>query len=456
MKGLRIALGLILISAVSFTSCLKKKYEGPPDTSSYDPKLPVNATIGKLLSLLPVNYPSTSVSPVLIDSDWTVAATVIGDDRSGNLYKQIVVDDGATGVALLLDAYSLYNDYPAGRKIYIKLKGLSIGTYHSLPQLGYTPDNTGAISGIPSTLIGNFIVKANYPNEIKVTKITLADIAGANVQLENRLVQIDNVEFDAASTQVPYAAPAPSTGTSLNISDCSGSIVLRSSGYANFQPALTPTGKGTITAIYTVYNSGSQLVLRDTSDVQMHDPNRCDGVVFVDPSKIIFKEDFQSVTLNGTVLSLPGWVNFTEAGSVQYKGGILGSTTKFTKISAFSTGEADVKSWLITPAINLSGATNPVFSFKSNDGYDNGASLKVYISTNYSGSGDPTTATWTELTGLTVSSGHASGYGSQFISSGTKSINGYTGNVYIAFKYVGADPSLSTTFEIDDVMVSKD
>lgn len=454
MKGTRLALGLILLSALTFTACLKKKYAGPPDMSSYDPHLAVNSNIHKLLGLLPVNYPSAAVSPVRIDSDWTVAATVIADDRSGNLYKQIVIDDDTTGVALLLDAYSLYNDYPVGRKIYVKLKGLYIGTYHSLPQLGYTPDNTGAISGIPSALIGNYIVKANFPNPVKVTKVTLSDLSSAAVALENRLIQIDSVEFDQASALQPYAAPAPSTGTSLNISDCNNTIVLRSSGFANFQPVLTPGGRGSITAVYTVYNSTSQLVIRDTSDVQFKTSSRCDGVVLIDPNKVFFKEDFQTVNTNNEVLSLTGWTNYAEAGNVQFKGGVLGSTTKFAKVSAFGTGQATVKSWLITPAISLSNATNPILTFQSNDGYDNGASFKVYISTNYSGSGDPTTATWTEVTGLTISSGHTSGYGSSFISSGLKSLNGYSGTIHIAFKYEGSDPSQSTTFEIDNLFLA--
>lgn len=456
MKSSRLALGFILLSAITLSSCLKKDYAGPPDKSGYDPMLPVNATIQKVLNLLPANYPSTSVAPVKIDSDWTISAVVVGDDKSGNLYKQIVIDDGSTGLAVLIDAYDLFNDYPVGRKIYIKLKGLYIGTYHSLPQLGYTPDNTGAISGIPGTLAENYLVKANYPNTVTPIKVTFAEIAGgANVALENRLIQIDSVEFVAGDVFQPYAAPAPSSGTSLDLEDCSSTVVLRTSGYSNFQSALTPSGRGSITAIYTVYNSTAQLVLRDTSDVKFTGP-RCDGAVFIDPSKVVFNEDFQTVNTNNEILSTPGWTNYAETGGVLFKGGLLGSATKFAKISAFSTGSATVKSWLITPAINLDGATNPMLSFKSDDGYDNGATLKVYISSNYSGSGDPSTSTWTELTGFTISSGHTSGYGSQFISSGFKSLNGYNGSIYVAFVYEGSDPAKTTTFELDDVMVSKD
>ncbi|HEX6913741.1 MAG TPA: choice-of-anchor J domain-containing protein, partial [Chitinophagaceae bacterium] len=72
-------------------------------------------------------------------------------------------------------------------------------------------------------------------------------------------------------------------------------------------------------------------------------------------------------------------------------------------------------------------------------------------------SGSPSAATWTQLT-ATVSNGHTSGYASTWTASGNISLNGISGtNVYIAFKYEGADPATgtkkTTTYEIDDVKV---
>ena len=95
-------------------------------------------------------------------------------------------------------------------------------------------------------------------------------------------------------------------------------------------------------------------------------------------------------------------------------------------------------------------------AFRTADGYDNGATLVAMISTNYTGSGNPALATWTVLP-ATIATGQTSGY-SDFMCSGYINLNAYSGTVYIAFKYVGADPSGTgsddtTTYQIDDVTI---
>jgi len=266
---------LLSIAVLSFSACVKKDFDAPPDQSSIDPKLPCNKTIAQIKALY------NSATAVRIDSDYTVYGIVTADDKSGNFYKQIVIQDSTAGLAVLIDNASLYNDYPVGRKVYIKLKGLYMSKYAATPQLGYLPDATGSISNIPGSLVGNFIVKANYPNTVVPETVTLTQLTNTATfsYYVNRLVTINEAEFAASDMGKPYADPASiSSGTSRNIEECSSTktIQLRSSGYANFQPLLTPTGKGKITGIFTLYNSTPQLVIRDTADVKFAGL-RCNG-----------------------------------------------------------------------------------------------------------------------------------------------------------------------------------
>src|SRR5690606_33230873 len=100
------------------------------------------------------------------------------------------IQDPTGGIELLLDQNNLYNDYPVGRKIYVKLKGLFKGDNNGLPQLGYTPDATGTLISIPYTMIDRHIVKASYPHAIAAEPVTLAEIANPDAvrHLVNRLI----------------------------------------------------------------------------------------------------------------------------------------------------------------------------------------------------------------------------------------------------------------------------
>jgi hypothetical protein len=105
----------LLIAVLSFSACIKKDFDAPPDQSSVDPKLPCNKTIAQIKALY------NSASAVRIDSDYTVYGIVTADDKSGNFYKQIVIQDSTAGLTVLIDNNSLFNEFPVGRKVYIKL-----------------------------------------------------------------------------------------------------------------------------------------------------------------------------------------------------------------------------------------------------------------------------------------------------------------------------------------------
>lgn len=439
MKAFRLLLAL-LVAGACFTmySCVKKDFETPPDMSGYDPKLPVSMSIAELKTKF--SGPASSK----IDSDWTIAGTVISSDKSGNIYQNLYLEDSTGGIMLLLAPSDLYGRYPVGRKIYVKLKGLQYGYYGKFDQIGYGE----AMSNIAADMVDKYVVPANVGNPVPMTHFDgLSQLKAVNPDMLGRLVHIDNIEVVAADTGKTYAVmPDIASATNINLEDCDGNkIVLRSSGYADFRGVKVPKGKGSITAIYTCYNSTPQLYIRDVDDIKF-DSLRCGAI----SGTVLFNENFGSAT-SGDV-SANGWTNFTQAGTQKWKHGNGGTAANkpYAQVTAFNSGQPSVISWLISPAINLAGSSNPYLIFKNANGYDKGATLKVYVSTNFSG--DPATATWTQLNPILAPS-TTTGY-SDFVSSGNISLAGYTGNVYIAFKYEGGTTgNLTTTWEIDDVNV---
>lgn len=268
----------VLATAFTLNSCLKKGFSAPPDVSSVDPNVPVNLTIAQLKAEM-------GNATQRIDSDWTIYGIVNADDRTGNLYKQINIEDSTGGITILIDAYSLYTKYPVGRKVYVRLKGLYYGFYSKFPQLGYAPDYTGSLNNIPGSAADNFIIGANYPNVVSTTSFTdLAAIKTVNTSMLGRLVEIDNVQVIASDTSKTYSDSL--TASNITLEDCSGNkIVIRTSNFANFHSVNVPKGKGKIVALYTNFNTTPQLVIRDTTDLQLYDV-RCDGTAPPAPALI--------------------------------------------------------------------------------------------------------------------------------------------------------------------------
>ncbi len=101
--------------------------------------------------------------------------------------------------------------------------------------------------------------------------------------------------------------------------------------------------------------------------------------------------------------------------------------------------------WLITPRFDLTGATFPLLSYWSRNAFA-GAPLTLEISTDYTGSGDPTLAHWTVLNGKFPS--QASDTWSQ--SANINLSNFKNANVYIAFVYTSSTQD-GSRWTVDDI-----
>jgi hypothetical protein len=282
------------LTLMVITSCVKKTFDDPPDQLNYDPKLTVTHTIWDLKQKFYTNGPG------FITEDITIYGIVNADDRSGNLYKQVIIQDSTSGIVLMLGRSSgLYLDYPIGRKVYVKCKGLYLGAYGNFIQLGGGYDQVGAsIYEVPDKMIGNYVVKANYVGDVAPRVVKISEIAFSNSsqnqthrQWLGTLIRIDSAEFDAAEVGQIYAQdPNIASATERSVKDCpGGNIVLRTSGYCNFRTKVIPALNGSITAVYSTYETSSkktpQLMIRDDKDVKFIN-TRCGGVIVTPPVDI--------------------------------------------------------------------------------------------------------------------------------------------------------------------------
>jgi hypothetical protein len=441
-------IAMVVIAATIVSSC-KKKFDAPP--AATDPNITATHTIKQLKAIHGTTTNDLGRLDV-ITTDVIIAGVVVADDKSGNIYKEIYVQDATGGIAVQLDASGLYTTFPVGRKVFINCKGLCITDYNLLPQLGIKAIVSGApsLQGIPSELIKNYVTGGSLGNPVVPKVVTLASLATPTLADDNlaTLIQLNNFEFGKGDTAKTYSDTSAYKQTqNRNIKDCSGNVVIvRTSAYSNFAGAKVGKGNGSITAIYTSYGTTKQLLLRDTNDVKFTGP-RCN----------IYEEDFNDYAVTGTApLVITGWKNIMETGDVPYTLAAF-SGSVFPKVSAFSSAvlpTTNISTWLISPDINIPTGLNPMYSFTCSRRYTAGT-LKAYVSTNYAG-GTPASATWTLLT--TVTSTNSAAF-TPFDLFGPFNFSAYAGQkINLAYRYeaaAGSAASAVATYEVDDIKISK-
>ncbi|MEI6264419.1 MAG: DUF5689 domain-containing protein [Sphingobacteriia bacterium] len=438
-----ISWALLLLSIFLWPSCYKKLDEPPLYAGTM---IQATQSIRTMRAAhIPGNFEKLSDNQI-------ITGIVIANDATDNFYKTIVIQDSTGGISVRLDGFGLATDYPIGQRLFIRLNGLWLGEYGGMLQLGgsvdYADPSFPEIIPIPTPLFSKYILVGNkeaVPAPIKVRFEQLKD------SMQSRLVQIDSIELVASDTAKSFGDAINKATVSHTLTICNGgTIYLRTSGFAKFAALKTPRGNGTITGIYTIFGSQKQLVVRDTSDLSMNNLRCSNG-----GPKQLFYEDFESIPVN-TNLTINGWKNIPETGGKYFTGKITGGN-RYAEISAFASNQPLISSWLILPPINLNNSSNEQLSFLTKDAFDNGASLQVFISSNYDGSNTPWKARWTLLKTI-VSKGNINGIAPKWTESGKISLTGYTNTIYIVFKYDGNDlPNAvnmrTTAFQLDEIKI---
>jgi DNA/RNA endonuclease YhcR with UshA esterase domain len=336
-----------------------------------------------------------------------ITALVISDKNAGNFdTRTLIVQDATGGMTFRLDAAHNAN---VGDEIQISVGGDSIKLYNGLVQTYASAANVVVMSS------GNILTPRIA---------TIADVIANASAWQSTLIQIQNGSLSGGST----------FSGSRTLNDGTGTITLYTRSAANFATAAIPTGNLSFTKGVLSDFNGLQLLMRDISDVS-------GGVT----PTYLFQETFSTAAANSAI-SLSGWTNVATQGSTLWQGKVY-SNNYYAQMSAYSTSQPSVETWLVTPAINLT--ANAFLSFETARAFAVPSTLTAYISTNFTG--NVTTATWTQLS-ATIAQLADTQYA--FIPSGDVDLSAYTGqNVYVAFKYVGGDNSATMTYRIDNVQV---
>lgn len=127
----------------------------------------------------------------------------------------------------------------------------------------------------------------------------------------------------------------------------------------------------------------------------------------------------------------------------------------FVKATNYSNGQnVPSNTWLISPAVDLSSASQPMLSFETIMKWP-GPALVLHISTDYDGISNPTQqGTWTDITTLATWDVDNTTWGSWTPSGDVDLTNYISSTTYIAYEYLGSANS-GSTWEIDNIKITE-
>lgn len=373
-----------------------------------------------------------------IEKDMMIKAVVTGNDVSGNIYNQVSVQDASGAIIIAINGSGLSGYLPVGQEILVNLKGLYIGSYKKLPQIGGVntklSDGSLGMGKIERAIWNEHFKILNpgeadastvVPEEFDLTKLSDAAYMEANVC---KLMTLKKVKFASANGTNVWAPD--DTNTSLELIDAetgkkisSSNLVVRNSGYSKFANEVVPQGVFDITGIFTRYNNTWQIVLRSTDDLK--------SVVLA-----YLSEPFDASQSNFTIdnIKLADGVEFVWKWA---------SAAYGMKASGYVNGsKQELQSRLKSPAIDLKSAKSAKLMFDQaiNFASDMKQECKVQISTDGK--------TWTDLD----VQGYPAGNSWDFVSS-TADLTKYCGKtIYIGFLY-SSTPTGAPTWEVKNFAV---
>jgi len=419
-----------------------------PQLACTQPDFKVNKTVEKVHELS-----GNTAKQYLYDD--IIEAYVVSSDEGGNFFKSISLQTKASpiipaiGFSVPVDVSNTYIDYRVGNKVYVKMKNQFTDLYYGALRIGSL-----YVSNAGDPTVGR-ISQNEFKNVLNasctiIDENQLVESLSIEEALDDRklntLIELNDVEFTEAAIGRHYFEETNNVGgsTNWNLRDKTGNqIIFRTSSYAKFADHFVPEGSGKVRGILTKFGTDYQLMVRSENDIVMNGKR---NVPF-------FAEDFQSVK-NNVNFALPGWSNIVEKASKLWKSMVYAGNG-YAEFNTTSTTAAENIAWLVSTKINLAGYKNAVLSFRSAqhdlkvDSPLN--TLEVYVSTNFDGS-SVTKAKWTKLEAKVPTLLNPS---REFMSSGGIDLSAYSGNINIAFRYVGSgkDKTLNGAFMVDDIKI---
>ncbi len=242
----------ILLVFFTFLSCVETEFEIPETTET---EIDITGTEVSIKSV--IDNLSQSTEPVISyrETDTYITGYVTSSDVAGNFYHELIIQDlpenPTAGVTLQLNQTALYTVYEPGRKVYVKLDGLSVAEENGVVQLGIRDGN--GITEIPASVLSKTVYRST---EVATLIPLIVNITDFSPELENLHISLEDVQLNRREVLGENTKTFAGEVTDefdgirlLETCDNRGNTLLSTSTFAKFKSVALPKGRGSISGI---------------------------------------------------------------------------------------------------------------------------------------------------------------------------------------------------------------
>ena len=390
---------------------------------------------------------------------------VISSDEASNFFEELVLQDApenpTVGLRLLIDLNPLFTRYEMGRRVFIRLNGLTAGISNGVFTIGVAGDFIEAIA--------SFEEEDRLTRDVEVAIIVprIVPLTDLSDDLTNLYISVENVQFNrdlVVNANLTYAGEATDEFDGerlLESCDNNGTVIFSTSTFADFKSAQLPSGRGSIAGVLTRNFFGDEfnLVVNDPSTVLLDQEDRCDpeevdcGLATSVGSNIIYEDFFEDQDTNELITG-NGWTNFIQEGTEGWEAFFSTGTNSSIGISArvgsFQSGDDSNIAWLVTPQFDFDAQSEEVLTYMTSNSFADGSTLEILFSDDWDGVPENIpSASWDLITQAFIV--EDDDFFGDFFPSGDVSLDCVTGVGYIGFRYTGSgDEGFDGTYELDE------
>jgi len=247
-----------------------------------------------------------------VTNEYVIEGFVVSNDIAGNFEHKLVIQDAienpTSGVQILLENETSFEQYTVGEKVIVKLNKLYMNENEGVLSIGF-PDGNKIVE-IDEEAIGEFIYNSGETSEIIPIQITISEIN--NPLYESTLVKVVNVQLVKNQLGAAYTYFSGDNDGVRTLETCSEikKLSVFTNGKATFANELFPEGHGSITGVLT-----SNLEIRTVEDVQFTESfEDCPIIVpkimiteIADPKNATTARFVELYNAGDTEINLTGW-----------------------------------------------------------------------------------------------------------------------------------------------------